>query len=548
MSLIIEGAKAPHTSLIEAFLNRHKERLESFSFALEIKECQSKKLEAFQLVASKSNTTIKAILSVSSQQSLRWALNALLVFAEGSDETINLEDSPAFAMRGVIEGFYGTPWTHQQRLKGIESFADFGMNSFMLAPKDSPWQRFDWRRPFDSTLLKLTSELVERGKLHGVNIAVCVSPGLSVKYSDQNDVDAVMIRYRQLLSIGVRDFGLLFDDIPWELQFAEDIKKYKSTAQAQADFSNRVLASLKEVDSSARLIVCPMEYCGRGTNPYIRELGTNASPEISLMWTGRQICSEYLDISDAIVFKDDAGRPPLYWDNYPVNDVAMTHELHVGPIQGREAGLENFSAGLFSNPMEKFEMSLLPLSTIGDYLWNSKNYNPQESWDRALKLMVKKESDYKAIRRLLRNSFGSCLNGNAAPDLGSLLGSTTSAWRTGKPEEAAEIFRKAGEQIMRDYEILTSDNFSRTDLIEEIKPWLAKYLAGGETLEQLSMVLAQCTWSKDHGLAGTQGLSAEVLRIRKRFDQIQSRLMGDGLDLLMGELYAELKANEANSN
>ncbi|CAB4666882.1 unannotated protein [freshwater metagenome] len=158
--------------------------------------------------------------------------------------------------------------------------------------------------------------------------------------------------------------------------------------------------------------------------------------------------------------------------------------------------------------------------------------------------MVKKESDYTAMRRLLRNSLGSCLNGNAAPDLGSLISSTTTAWRAGKPEEAAEIFRKAGEQIMRDYEVLTSDNFSRTDLIEEIKPWVAKYLAGGETLEQLSMVLAQCTWSKDHGLAGTQGLASEVLRIRQRFDQIQSRLMGDGLDLLMGELYAELKANE----
>ena len=530
--------------MIAAFETRHAKRIGVHKLEIKVTSDPSLAKESFHLRANKEATKVSAEIAFATDPGLRWALNAFLKWLESDQRTIDFTDAPAFGVRGVIEGFYGNPWTHQQRLKGIESFADFGMNSFMLAPKDSPWQRFDWRRPFDSTLLKLTKELVERGQLHGVNIAVCVSPGLSVKYSDQNDVEAVMIRYRQLLSIGVRDFGLLFDDIPWELQFAEDIKKYKSTAQAQADFSNRVLASLKEVDSSARLIVCPMEYCGRGTNPYIRELGTNAAPEISLMWTGRQICSEYLDISDAIVFKDDAGRAPLYWDNYPVNDVAMTHELHVGPIQGREAGLENFSAGLFSNPMEKFEMSLLPLSTIGDYLWDSKNYNPQESWDRALKLMVKKESDYTAMRRLLRNSLGSCLNGNAAPDLGSLISSTTTAWRTGKPEEAAEIFRKAGEQIMRDYEVLTSDNFSRTDLIEEIKPWVAKYLAGGETLEQLSMVLAQCTWSKDHGLAGTQGLASEVLRIRQRFDQIQSRLMGDGLDLLMGELYAELKANE----
>ncbi len=544
MELVIAGGTSHHQAMAQAFFARHAPQVANSSITLNVIENTETPNEKFHLVAKKENAAIHADISISSHAGFRWSLNALLRFIEGAETRIDLQDSPAFARRGVIEGFYGIPWTHEQRLRGIECFADFGMNSFMLAPKDSPWQRFDWRKPFVSQFLGLAKELVERAQLHGLSLSVCVSPGLSVTYSDDNDVAAVMIRYKQLLDLGVTEFGLLFDDIPWELQVPADIAKYDSIAHAQASFTNRVLAELKALDNEAKLIVCPMEYCGRGPIEYIHQLGTHMSPEVELMWTGRQICSEYLDIVDAIVFKESAQRPPLYWDNYPVNDVAMTHELHVGPIRGREIGLENYSLGLLANPMEKFEASLLPLSTIGDYLWNSTKYNPQESWDRALAHMVTNPDDHAAMRRLLRNSLGSCLNGNAAPDMGTILGSTTTAWRNGRPEEAAEIFRKSGEVIMRDHALLTSQKFSRRDLIQEMGPWVDKYLVGGQTMEQLAMVLAQCSWTRENGLTGPDGLAAEVLTIRERFEKIQARLFGDGLDLLMGELSAELRANE----
>ncbi len=535
---------AEHSAMIQAFAHRHKSRLSGYELKISSSPHESTVPESFNLVGEKKAQVITATIATNSGAGLRWGLNALLQWHESGSESINLIDAPAFTVRGVIEGFYGIPWTHQQRLRGIETFADFGMNSYMMAPKDSPWQRFDWRKPFSQELLDVTAELVERGSLHGVNISVCVSPGLSVKYSDNNDVEAIMIRYRQLAKIGVSHFGLLYDDIPWELQFDEDIAQYATTAAAQASFTNRVYTALKKMNSNARLTVCPMEYCGRGHQPYIAELGEELDTDIDLMWTGRQICSEYLDISDAIIFAADAKRPPLYWDNYPVNDVAMTHELHIGPLRGREVGLHKHSRGLFSNPMEKFEMSLLPLATIGDYLWNSESYNPEQSWDRALSLMVTPPQDYEAMRRFLRNSMGSCLSGNAAPDLGTVMGPAVSAWRNGKPEIAAEIFRKTAEVIIRDHLHLTSPNFSRPDLIAEIQPWLFKYSAAGETFEKLSMVLAQCTWSKESGLGGPTGLSHEVHTIRSNFEKIQTRLMGDGLDLMMGELIAELNASE----
>ena len=114
------------------------------------------------------------------------------------------------------------------------------MNTYILAPKDDPWQRFDWRTPLSDNFLNSTKELIERGEDLLIDVAVCISPGLTVKYSDDLDVDALMVRYRQLSKIGVTQFGLLLDDIPWELQFAEDQARYATIAQAQADFANRV--------------------------------------------------------------------------------------------------------------------------------------------------------------------------------------------------------------------------------------------------------------------------------------------------------------------
>ena len=191
---------------------------------------------------------------------------------------------PSFALRGVIEGFYGKPWSHQQRLKGLNFFAAHNMNLFILAPKDDPWQRFDWHTPFDEEFLRKTKELVERGNTALIDVAVCISPGLTVRYSSDADVEALMVRYRQLAGIGVRRFGLLLDDIAWDLQFEEDKKVYKSIADAHGEFTNRVLAAIKKEFSGASLFTCPLQYHGRGHESYIKEFGNALNPEIQLMW------------------------------------------------------------------------------------------------------------------------------------------------------------------------------------------------------------------------------------------------------------------------
>ena len=95
--------------------------------------------------------------------------------------------APAFAIRGVVEGFYGTPWTHEDRLDMIRFIGERGMNRFVYSPKDDPFLRRDWALPHDPAALADLAELATAAAPVGVELVYCLSPGLSIRYSDPDD-------------------------------------------------------------------------------------------------------------------------------------------------------------------------------------------------------------------------------------------------------------------------------------------------------------------------------------------------------------------------
>ena len=513
------------------------------SFEIKVISARPAHIEGYTLVASRSANGVVATIGIALDHSLRYALNHLLKFALGKEQEISVDLGPDFAVRGVVEGFYGKPWTHEQRLRGLKNFGDFNMNTYFLAPKDVPWQRFNWRQPFESEFLNSTQELIEVGRLNAIDIVTCVSPGLSVKYSDEKDVDAVITRYKQLFDLGARHFGLLWDDIAWELQHQEDIDTYLSTAAAHADFTNRVWAKLLALDPKVALTVCPMHYSGRGNEPYLHEVGRALHSRINLMWTGRSIISEYLDISDAVIFERTTLRPPMYWDNFPVNDGGLQKNLYIGPVRGREVGLHKYSAGLVSNPMLQFEMSQIPLFTIGEYLWNSASYNPDISWEKALVHLIVNEKDRLALRNFMRTSMGTAVGGDPAPDLRKVFRAGVTHWRAGELELSGQVFIDAGQEIIENHNFLTSPEFSRPEMIVEVEKWLEKYLIGGEVLKGLGKVLKQCTFNTDKRcISGTSQQVDQLAQLKDRLEAHRKNLFGDQIEGPINELMAELQS------
>ena len=542
MRIALSNASPLQIQMAEAFTNRHKARFDEYEVTINLKAQRLEKLEGFSLSAKRSGAKVEATIGLTLEHSLRYALNALRKWLETKESTIELMDGPDFPVRGVVEGFYGKPWSHAQKLKGIEFFADYNMNTYFLAPKDDPLQRFNWRSPFTPEYLDTTQELIERGKIHGIDFVLCVSPGLSVEYSNEADVDAVVHRFKQLTDLGSTHFGMLWDDIAWEMQHDSDNAKFASTAAAHAHFTNRVWEKLITYNQKARLTVCPMSYSGRGNEPYLVDLGRELNSRINLMWTGRSICSEYLDIADAVVFERNALRPALYWDNFPVNDGGLQVNLHIGPVRGREKGLHRYSSGLLSNPMLQFEASLIPISTIGEYLWNTEKYNPEESWERALINLFPDVEDRNALRRFFRTSMGTLVGGDPAPDLRQIFRAGVSAWRAGDMPKAAQVFRVEGEAILANCKYLQDSNFSYPAIITEIQPWLVKYQAGGETLVGLAEILLTCSYdSSKMIITGPIDAPTKLRALAENLDNVKKNLFGDQIVGPLHELAAELQ-------
>lgn len=70
---------------------------------------------------------------------------------------LTINDYPDLSYRGVVEGFYGTPWSHQVRMSLIDLYGKFKMNYYLYGPKDDHYH---------SCAQLETSIPGERGKKH----------------------------------------------------------------------------------------------------------------------------------------------------------------------------------------------------------------------------------------------------------------------------------------------------------------------------------------------------------------------------------------------
>lgn len=435
-----------------------------------------------------------------------------------------------FSIRGVVEGFYGEPWTHEQRVRAVDKFVEFGFNTYLIAPKDDLFQRARWREVLPRQRAAELKELITVGAARGLSVAMSVSPGLSVSYSSLPDREAVLERFVQQLGMGTHTFVLLWDDIDWDLLEPEDIARYPYIEDAQADFSNWVFDKLCQVDPSAHMMVCPMIYNGRGPNAYIQRLGSLLNPAIELMWTGREVRSNYIDSIDAATFAQDAGRPPLYWDNFPVNNLSMRFELHMGPVEGRATDLDQHARGLLANPMNQFECSLLPLATVAKYLNAPGDYEPESAWDSSFKELFGDCDDALALRTFFRCVMSSPLSTNAAPDLRRVLGEVTNLRRNGKDSDAALLLVQHAQQIEAASAAISAPDFAFAAIKMEISPWLSKFSLGAIALRAMAEQLT----------APSEQTVAELKTIVRQLDADRFLVFGDILDGAIAELLSQI--------
>ena len=349
--------------------------------------------------------------------------------------------SGPFPVRGVIEGFYGPPYTHPQRLDLIRFLGSQGYGLYVYAPKNDRKHRSRWREPYAPRAMERFTETIAAAREAGIEFCFALSPGTDMRYSSDDDVDRVISKLAWFAALGGRSFSLLLDDISSRFRHEADARRFGSYAEAHADLCNRTLTALRASDPDAELGMCPTRYHGTAPfDPYLSELGRRLDPAIDVFYTGPDVCSRTITGADARAFGEEVGRPPLIWDNYPVNDLAMQGELHLGPIRGRGPDLHEAARGIVVNPMLQPEASKIPLATFAEYLDDPDGYDPAAAWERALVLVAGEESA-PFLRLLAETSLHSCLGTPEAPALDALADAAVSSLRNGADPAADEHVR-----------------------------------------------------------------------------------------------------------
>jgi hyaluronoglucosaminidase len=322
-------------------------------------------------------------VEASSRRGVRYALALLgqLVQVIGNDvylPIIRIDDEPSFRYRGIIEGFYGKPWSHEERLDEVDFMNKYRMNAFMYAPKDDIYHRKLWRELYPADDLKRLLEIKAKCDSLDIDFYYCISPGNDFNYCDEHEFKALFAKLDQVMENGVRYFGLLMDDIDYKLKGATK-DRFTRPGIAHAYICNKVNSYLKEHLIDYRLIMCPTEYHQNDDNLYRYDLDTMMDKNIAVFFTGDAVCAEVITESIAASVHEDFNHPQYIWENHPVNDY-LPSRLFTGPIRNRSRRMPEHVDGYITNPMNQWQMSKVGVASCAMYAWNAEGYDEEKAY------------------------------------------------------------------------------------------------------------------------------------------------------------------------
>ena len=309
------------------------------------------------------------------------------VLESGKLPYMEINDWPDLKYRGVVEGFYGTPWSHEVRISLIDFYGQNKMNTYLYGPKDDPYHSCpNWRLPYPEDEARNIGELVKACERNRVDFVWAIHPGQDIKWNEE-DYGNLLNKFNLMYDLGVRSFAIFFDDISGE----------GTNPTRQAELLNRLNSEFVKVKGDVRpLIVCPTDYsrlwANPGPNGNLSIYGKILDPSIEVFWTGDYVCSDLTEETMEWV-NTRIKRPAFYWWNFPVTDYAR-HIIMQGPAYGLDKSLTGDDlCGIVSNPMEHGEASKIALYGVADYSWNIAGYNPLDNWERGLAELVPDATD-----------------------------------------------------------------------------------------------------------------------------------------------------------
>ena len=286
---------------------------------------------------------------------------------------------------GIIEGFFGRPYSWAERADMVRALAPAGYGFYLYAPKADGYLRRRWREPYPQAELDALAAFAQVCHDAGVRFGVGLSPYELFLGFDGPAKDALAAKLGQLDSLGLADLGVFFDDMKGDLP---------DLAARQVE----IVYWIAERTAADRLIACPSYYTddpvldrvfGQRPDRYLEDLGAGLDAKIQIMWTGEEVCSREFSPGHLARVTDQLRRKPFLWDNYPVNDgPRMSRHLHLRAFTGRPASIAPHIAAHGINTASQAVLSQIPALTLAESYRDGADYQYLAAFRRAARAVL----------------------------------------------------------------------------------------------------------------------------------------------------------------
>jgi hyaluronoglucosaminidase len=259
---------------------------------------------------------------------------------------------------GVIEGFFGAPWSWAARMSGAEFLRDCGYQFYIYAPKAEVFLRRRWREPIPADTQRRLADLGSHCRDLGVRFGIGLTPFEIYLDYDAPARTALRSKVMQINEIGPEILCILFDDM-------------RGDVDGLPDMQARIIGDICAWSTAARFIVCPTYYSydsrlarqfGPPPKAYLRDFGQAVDPGIDVFWTGEKVISSGYPAAHLAEVSGDLRRKPFIWDNHISNDsLVRTNHLYLDPAGVSWELPPDQVAGIAINPMNQPHISRIAL-------------------------------------------------------------------------------------------------------------------------------------------------------------------------------------------
>lgn len=425
------------------------------------------------------------------------SLEQMLDQGTSNMQSVLIEDFADIEYRGVIEGYYGVPYSAEVTKDLFRFMARFKMNTYMYGAKSDEYHSRYWSEPYPTEITEqqrrigfltqdMMRDITDVAHATKVNFIWAIHPGRAFAKADNEEVlSKIMTKFESMYSLGVRQFGVFVDDVGVPTEVEEMEICARNIDQLQKLIDKRWNSAGTPIAEQVKpLHYVPQLYCYSWSTPegvaqFFGSL-SKTDPKINIYITGRNVWSVPSN-KDIAHVKQYLGRDVSWWWNYACNDADFTKlfimdmytnfrdESHIDNLARLESTL-NGTNTLIINPMQQGALSKIPLFSVADYAWNTAAFNNDKSWEASIPAVV--GTTYAAAMR----KAAPYLRYFDSDGLTYLFERYKLSIRRGKPDHQAllEELRAIHAACVELKKMKDSTDESDRLIYNDVRPWLLK--------------------------------------------------------------------------